>query len=76
MQTTWWPRSAPSTAGHLLHTAREARQNFDQFLPHEAAVQLLGPRIDYGGDGSAVQPYDAERLSLPPSGRDPVDIAK
>eukprot|EP00959_Pyramimonas_sp_CCMP1952_P062866 1314587-Pyramimonas_sp.AAC.1 len=33
---------------HLLRTAREARHNFDQLLPHEAAAQLLGPRIDYG----------------------------
>ena len=44
--------------------------------PREAAAQLLGPRIDYGGDGSAVESYDAGRLSLPPSRRDPVDLAK
>eukprot|EP00959_Pyramimonas_sp_CCMP1952_P011929 251826-Pyramimonas_sp.AAC.1 len=61
---------------HLLRTAREARLNFDQLLPHEAAAPLLGPGIDYAGDGSAVEPCDAARLTLPSSGRDPVDLAK
>ena len=40
--------------------------------PKPAARQLLGTRLDYVGDGTTVEPYDALRVSLPEGQSSPI----
>ena len=71
------PSPAQAKVHHrLLTRARAFRQDFVECTPHEAARELLGPRMDYSGAGCAVEPYAPEKVSLPRLAGAPVRLAE
>ena len=62
---------------HLLNRISE-RRPAHVLSPRAAWSELLGSRLDYNhpGDGSHVEPYDPERVSLPPVGSKPVPLER
>lgn len=60
--------------GRTLASARATRQDFEDFSAEGVARELLGPRLEYDGDGRAVEPHDAGRIALPPATLEKVDI--
>ena len=69
------PSDAQKAVQHrALAIAREASHAHTCTSPQEAFRELLGPRCDYNGESTTVEPYDRSRLSLPPAGGLPVPL--
>lgn len=69
------PSEAQEAVQHrALVIAREVSHARNCICPQEAFRELLGPRCDYNGESTTVEPYDRSRLSLPPVGGKPVPL--